>query len=182
MIDALGIIETNSVPKGIEGADAMLKAAAVDLVSAQTACAGKYIAVVSGEVAAVKAAVEAGSAMAQEALVDSVVISNLYPEVITALNSCLDITGQASIGIIETFSLASAVLAADYAVKAADIKLIQVRLGNGLGGKSFVVIAGEVAAVHHAAETAVKGEGTEGNIARMVVIPSPHPEIVKSIC
>lgn len=52
---ALGMVELNSIPKGIEAADAMLKAADVQLTAAHSVCAGKYIAVVSGEVAAVRA-------------------------------------------------------------------------------------------------------------------------------
>ena len=52
-MNALGMIELNNIPKGIEAADAMLKAAEVELTTAQAVCAGKYIAIVSGEVAAV---------------------------------------------------------------------------------------------------------------------------------
>ena len=181
MFNALGMIETNSIPAGMEACDAMLKAAEVELIAAQTACAGKYIAVVAGEVAAVKASVEAGREAAEETLVDSMIIPNIYPEVITAVNSFIEIKEYAAIAIIETFSLAAAILAADYAVKAADVSLVQIRLGNGLGGKSFVILTGEVAAVRHAAETAANGEGTEGMVARTVVIPSPHPEMVKTI-
>ena len=50
-MNALGMIETNSIPIGINAGDAMLKAATVELVAAQPICAGKYIVVVSGEVA-----------------------------------------------------------------------------------------------------------------------------------
>jgi len=53
------MIETNSIPAGIEAGDAMLKAADVSLASAQPVCAGKYIVIVSGGVAAVEAAVAA---------------------------------------------------------------------------------------------------------------------------
>ena len=56
-MNALGMIETNSIPVGIEAGDAMLKAADVALVTAQAVCAGKYIVIVSGDVAAVKASV-----------------------------------------------------------------------------------------------------------------------------
>ena len=51
------MVETNCIPAGIEAGDAMLKAADVSLVSAQAVCAGKYIVVVTGNVAAVQAAV-----------------------------------------------------------------------------------------------------------------------------
>ena len=50
MRTALGAIEVQSIPKGIEAGDAMLKAAHVELISAGTVCAGKYVVVVAGEV------------------------------------------------------------------------------------------------------------------------------------
>ena len=178
---ALGMIETNSIPAGIEAGDAMLKAAEVKLVSAQPVCAGKYIVLVSGDVAAVKASTAVGVEMADWALVDSIVIPNVHEQVIGAMCAATDITGAEALGIIETFSLAAAVVCADTAVKAANVQLIEVRLGRGLGGKSFVVLTGEVAAVRFAADAATKLQEAEGMVARTVVIPSPHPDILKAV-
>ena len=48
-MNALGMIEVTSVPAGVEAGDAMLKAAAVELVTAQSVCAGKYIVLITGE-------------------------------------------------------------------------------------------------------------------------------------
>ncbi len=178
---AIGMLETNCIPKGIEAGDAMLKAADVTLAAAQTACAGKYIVLVSGDVAAVKASVEAGAEVAQETLVDSVVIPSVDPQVIRAISACTELDHYEALGIIETFSLVSAILCADTAVKAADITLIEVRLGRGLGGKSFITLTGDVAAVRFAVETAKGLEEVAGMVSRTVVIPSPHPDIVKAI-
>ncbi len=178
---AIGMLETNCIPKGIEAGDAMLKAADVTLAAAQTACAGKYIVLVSGDVAAVKASVEAGAEVAQETLVDSVVIPSVDPQVIRAISACTELDHYEALGIIETFSLVSAILCADTAVKAADITLIEVRLGRGLGGKSFITLTGDVAAARFAVETAKGLEEVAGMVSRTVVIPSPHPDIVKAI-
>jgi len=60
MADALGMIEARSFPAMVEAADAMVKAAKVDLVSYEETGGGYVTAVVRGDVAAVKAAVEAG--------------------------------------------------------------------------------------------------------------------------
>ncbi len=178
---ALGMIETNSIPAGVEAGDAMLKAADVALVSAQPVCAGKYIVLVSGDVAAVKASVAAGVALADWALVDSIVIPNVHKQVIAAMCAATEISGAQALGILETFSLASAVICADTMVKAADVQLVEVRLGRGLGGKSFVVLTGEVAAVRFAADAANSLQEAEGLVARTVVIPSPHPDILKAV-
>jgi microcompartment protein CcmL/EutN len=60
MADALGMIECRSFAAMVEAADAMVKAAKVDLVSFQSTGGGYVTAVVRGDVAAVKAAVDSG--------------------------------------------------------------------------------------------------------------------------
>ena len=175
------MIETNSIPAGIEAGDAMLKAADVSLATAQPVCAGKYIVIVSGDVAAVEASVAAGAEIAGEVLVDSIVIANVHEQVIQAIGACSEAVEAGALGLIETFSLASAVICADSAVKAANVSLIEIRLGRGLGGKSFITMIGEVAAVRFAVQAAETLEEAKGMVARTAVIPSPHPDILHAI-
>ena len=73
-MNALGMIEVQSIPLGVNAGDAMLKAATVQLVTAQPVCAGKYIVIVTGEVSAVSESVAAGKAEAGQRLIDSMVI------------------------------------------------------------------------------------------------------------
>ena len=70
-MNALGMIEVQSIPLGVNAGDAMLKAATVQLVTAQPVCAGKYIVIVTGEVSAVSESVAAGKAEAGQRLIDS---------------------------------------------------------------------------------------------------------------
>ena len=65
-VEALGMIETRSYPAMVEAADAMVKAAKVELVSYEKIGGGYVTAVVRGDVAAVKAAVEAGARGAEK--------------------------------------------------------------------------------------------------------------------
>jgi microcompartment protein CcmL/EutN len=180
-MDSLGMLEVNSIAVGIEAGDAMLKTANVTLVTAQPVCPGKYIILVQGDVAAVKSSVEAGKAGAKESLVDAIVIPSLHPQVFAALNGSSDIEKRDAVGVIETFSLATAIYAADASVKAAEVDLIEIRLGRGLGGKAFVLLTGDVSSVRSAVEAAVKNHENEGTIAKTVVIPSPHPDIMKAL-
>ena len=60
MADALGMIECRSFAAMVEAADAMVKAAKVELVSYEKTGGGHVTAIIRGDVAAVKAAVEAG--------------------------------------------------------------------------------------------------------------------------
>ena len=66
MADALGMIECRSFPAMVEAADAMVKAAKVELVSYEKTGGGYVTAVIRGDVAAVKAACEAGHAGASK--------------------------------------------------------------------------------------------------------------------
>ncbi len=180
-MDAFGMIEVNSIAAGIEAGDAMLKIAEVTLINAQPVCCGKYIVIIQGSVAAVKSSVDAGISVAGSSLVESLVIPNIQKQVFEALSCATAIEKKGAIGVIETFSLVTAVYAADTAVKAADIELIEVRLGRGMGGKSFVVMTGDVSAVRFAVDSAAKGGAGDGMIVRTTVIPSPHTDIMKAL-
>lgn len=178
-MQALGMIEVNSIAAGIEAGDVMLKTAAVSLVTAQPVCAGKYIVIVQGGVSEVKSSVEAGKAIGNTYLVDSIVIPNVHSQVFSAIACATEPEKLDSIGVIETFSLTSSIMTADVAVKAANVELIEVRLGRGLGGKSYVVMTGDVSAVKHAVETARNLYIEEGLIANTIVVPSPHMDLIR---
>ena len=105
---AIGMNEVMSIPTGFQVCDAMLKAAQTELVSSGCVCAGKYYTVVSGDVAAVRAAVEAGRELAKGTLVDSLVIPNVHPSVAPAISACSDVDNIQALGIMETFSLCAA--------------------------------------------------------------------------
>ena len=63
-MEALGMVETRGLVAAIEAADAMVKAANVVLVGSEKIGSGLVSVMVRGDVGAVKAAVEAGSAAA----------------------------------------------------------------------------------------------------------------------
>lgn len=66
MADALGMIECRSFAAMVEAADAMVKAAKVDLVNYERTGGGYVTAIVRGDVAAVKAATDAGARAAEK--------------------------------------------------------------------------------------------------------------------
>jgi microcompartment protein CcmL/EutN len=180
-VTALGMVETLSIPLGILAGDFMLKTAQVSLVTAQAVCAGKYIVLVNGEVAAVQASVAAGVEAAGIKLVDSLVIPNVDRRVIAALAGASDLEKVEALGVLETFSLAAAVRAADTCVKTAEVELLEVRLARGMGGKSFVTLSGAVAAVEAAVKAAEADEASQGMLSQSVVIPSPHPDLIRAV-
>ena len=64
MANAIGMVEFTSIARGIYSADQMLKTSEVEIVTASSVCPGKYIAIVSGDVAAVNESVSVGEKMA----------------------------------------------------------------------------------------------------------------------
>ena len=178
-MNALGMIECQNIPKGIEAADSMLKAADVSLITAQAVCAGKYIVLISGDVAAVSAAVDAGTVTCGAGLIDKLVIPSIHPQVLSAVVACSDVPQPKALGILESFSLCASIKIADAAVKTADISLIEIRLGRGLGGKAFVVFTGDVSACEAAVRAAEATEGVQGLLSQSVVIPAPNMDLVR---
>jgi microcompartment protein CcmL/EutN len=180
-LNAIGMIELNSIAKGVEAGDEMLKTADVDLIMAQPICAGKYMVLVSGDVDSVERAREVGKEVAGEFLVDDFVIPNVHSSVFPALTATTRIHDIDSLGVIETFSVASSIMAADAAVKAADVDIIEIRCATGLGGKSFLYLTGDVASMNSAVQAGIEILQNTGLILSYVIIPSPSKAITRCI-
>jgi len=166
---------------GVQAADAMLKAAQVRLLASNPVCPGKYVVIVGGKVAEVNAAVAAGNQTAADTLVDALVIPNVHPQVLEAFTASTAPEKISALGVIETFSLAAAIVAGDEAVKSARVDLLEIRLGRALGGKGFVVLTGDVSAVKAAVEAGVRAARVQGLLLGATVIPSPHQDLVQSL-
>jgi microcompartment protein CcmL/EutN len=80
-------------------------------------------------------------------------------------------------GVIETFTVASTLLAADAAAKATPVTLVEIRLAVGIGGKSFVTMVGEVGDVEASVDAGVATIEPRTLRVRSVVIPNPHPDL-----
>src|ERR671923_865743 len=91
-MEALGMIETKGLVPLVEAADAMMKAANVTLIGWQKIGSGMVTAMVVGDVAAVKAAVDAGSAAAQR--VGEVVGVQVIPRPHEDLGAVLPLAGK----------------------------------------------------------------------------------------
>jgi microcompartment protein CcmL/EutN len=174
---ALALIETNSVAAGILAGDAMVKKAVVQLLEARPVCPGKYVVVIAGEVGPVRESWQVGVATAADALVDQLLLPNVHRSVFPALMSATLPRRDEALGIIETVTAAICIVAADAAVKAADVQLLEIRLANGLGGKSYVLMEGTVADVQVSVAAGVALVEQEGLLIRQVVIPQLHEQM-----
>ncbi len=179
--NSLGLIELTSIAAGFQACDAMLKAAAVDLVLSRSICSGKYMVMVRGDVAAVEAAVAAGSSASRFSMIDRFVIPNLHEAVFPAISGSSKVEVLDALGIVESFSVAALIEGADAAVKAANVELIEIRLAMALGGKAFVTLTGKVAAVASAVDAGAQVVGQKGMLVNKVVIPHPRPELLNEM-
>ena len=177
-MDTLGIVDSRSIAAGAELADIMLKAAPVTLVRASVVCAGRFLILVGGDREAVDASVHAARAT-EARLAGSYVVSNVSSQVLNVLRRMPAEIGGAALGVVECRNAADSVIAADKAVKQAAVSLMRMVLGQGIGGKSYFVLTGDVAAVREAAAAAAEVLGN--NLMRMVVIPQPDPEVVSAL-
>ena len=170
---SVGMLEFTSIAAGMEAADRMVKAAEVEPLFFKTVCPGKFLAAVTGNVAAVAASVEAGRDTTPHAVADWFLIPNIHREVIAALSGMIPSVDREAVGIIETFSAASIIVAADAAVKAAEVRVMDVRIALGLGGKGYALFCGDVAAVQAAVEAGAQRASESGLFVAKVVIPRP---------
>lgn len=179
MLEAIGMIELSSVGIGLKVQDAMLKAADVSLVLGRSICSGKFIDVVTGSVAAVQAAVDAGLEAAPDGVIDHILIPNVHKSVFPALGQSVQLHTDkpGAIGIIETFSASSALEAADAAAKVAAVTLYRIHLAMALGGKGFVLMSGTVADCNSGVNAGAEVVRAKGLLVSAVVISGPSKEL-----
>jgi microcompartment protein CcmL/EutN len=115
----------------------------------------------------------------QKNVVDEFVLSNLHDSVFPALSGCTEIKEVKSLGVIESYSVASAIIAADTAVKASNVELIEVRLARGMGGKAMVTLTGDVGAVTAAIRAGSNAIQDSGFLVDQLVLPAPHSALHK---
>ena len=165
---AIGMVELNSIARGIETSDYMVKAAQVELIRSSTVCPGKYLILISGDTGDVKASMAEGVKRGGECVVDTLLLPNVHPQLIPAI----------SMGVLEFYSVASAITAADVAAKAANITLIEVRIGYAIGGKGYVTLTGDVGAVRAAVAAAARDAQL---LVGTAVIPRPAQQVFDSL-
>jgi microcompartment protein CcmL/EutN len=168
---AIAAVETSSIAQGMVTADAMVKQAEVEVLEASVLSPGRYWIVVGGDVADVRAAHRRGVEVAGDTLLDQLFIPQLHAGVLPALRGVVAASDADAVGVLETLTAASAIVAADIAAKAAGIVLRDVRLANGIGGKGVVVLTGSLSDVQAAIDGGRSDAGKRGLLARAVVIP-----------
>ena len=181
MSKAIGMVESQTISTGMQAADLMLKTAEVEIIESQPVCPGKYIVLISGDLSAVRASVDAAKAAFSSKIIGSFVLGNPHESIFPAIYGASDVGDVKALGTMETFNSAAAIVAADAAAKTSMVNLIELRLARGMCGKSYLLLTGDVAAVTAAIERAEQVASDEGMMLDSAVIPNPDKRLWDSI-
>ncbi len=177
MFRAIGVIELKNVPKGVEATDDALKSAGVELVSAHPSCPGKFEIILTGSISNVTASVDHVSAKFGDYVIDTSVMGRIDERVISALFGTQKSEKKGALGLIETYSAATCIKAADLCVKTARVEIYDMRVSRGLGGKGIVLLTGEIGDVNAAVEAGANYAKGTGMLSATSVIAAPHPDL-----
>ncbi len=177
---ALAIVEFDSIAVGIEAGDAMVKRAPLGIIQSGTVQPGKYIVLIAGDVASVEESVSAGRTLGGDAIVDTVFLPDIHPDVVAALRGDRTFDEGESLGIIETRTVAAIIEASDAAVKGATVTAAQIEMADGLGGKGYALFGGVLSEVEAAVAAGV-GALTPQQLVASVVIPQLHEEMREDV-
>jgi microcompartment protein CcmL/EutN len=178
---ALALLDFDSIAVGIEAADAMVKRAQIDTIRAGTVQPGRYLVLIGGSVADVAESLAAGREVGGSSVLDHVFLPHVHPGVVAAIGGGRVPEINDALGVVETTTVAAAIHAADAGIKGAQVRLVEIRMADGLGGKGIVLFSGLVADVEAAVEIAVGVLERPELLVRQVVIPQLHPELWDNI-
>lgn len=178
---ALGFLELASIARGLVITDLILKKAPVQVVTSQPVSSGKHVVLYFGDVASVSEAHAEALANADGSLLRQVLIPGVHPKLAPFLESLWNasprvLAASESVGVVESQSLAAAILAADRALKTAPVDLTRFRLGQGIGGKAYFVVSGRQDDVEAAVEAARGELDSLQSLVRVESIPRPYQE------
>jgi len=177
-MEALALLELESIAIGCRTADELVKRARVDVLEARPLDPGKYLILFRGDVASVESAWGRGREVAGDRLVDEVFLPAVHESIVPILRGePVEENEIDALGILETAATASIVRAADAAAKAAPVRLLRIHLARRIGGKGYLVLTGTLADVEAAVAAGSSAAGERGALVEAVVLPSPAPEV-----
>lgn len=181
MSNALGLVEFIKVPTGMVVSDKMAKTSDIEIIYAATVCPGKYIVIFKGSLSSVNAALEVGKGYREDVVIDSFLLGNPAEDIYSAISGTSKIEEEGAIGIVESYSVASIIEAADIAAKTSKVSLIEIRLARGMCGKSFFIISGELSAVEMSVKGANKLLMEKGMYLDSGIIPNPDKNFLENL-
>ncbi len=174
---AIALIEYSSIATGILAGDAMLKKAPITVIKSGTVHNGKYLVLIGGSVASVEESYAKGLTIGPENIIDSMILPNVHKQLHDSiLGSRLKCTRE-SLGIIEASSVSTMIKASDAGVKGADVNIVEIRLADDIGGKSFTIYNGSIEEIQTAVEIAKNTITSSKHWVNETIIPNLHADM-----
>ena len=174
---AIALIEYSSIATGILAGDEMLKKAPITVIKSGTVHNGKYLVLIGGSVASVEESYAKGLTIDPDNIIDSMILPNVNQQLHDGiLGSRLKCTRE-SLGIIEASSVSTMIKATDAGVKGADVDIIEIRLADDIGGKSFTIYNGSIEEIQAAVDIAKKAVAVSKHWLNETIIPYLHDDM-----
>lgn len=169
---AIAVIELGSIARGYVALDAACKRAVVHVVCAEPISPGKYWFALSGGEAEIDEALAAAVDTAGDARIDHTFLPAAHPAlgpVLLAHSGGIARAELDAVGALELGSIAATVRAADAALKAAEVQLVDLHLARGIGGKGYLVLTGPLSDVEAAIDAGASAAGASWLVGREVI-------------
>jgi microcompartment protein CcmL/EutN len=153
--EALSMVEFSSIAAGTRAVDALIKKAPVSVERVGTLQPGKMAVLFVGDVASVEASHTEALRVASSARHDDVLLPFVDPTVYRAAVGTRGSWDGDTLGVLESRTMAGTIHAADVAVKGASVAIVEMRLGDELGGGGIAHIVGDQHDVEAAIELAL---------------------------
>lgn len=179
---ALAVVEFCDIPTGMFATDAMLKKAPIGFVKCGSISRGRYLTIIGGTTASVDEAFAEALAVGGDGVIDSILLADVHPRVFEAVAGERCVGGEGAVAILETDTVASNVRAAEVALKATTVGLIEIRLADtGLSGKGLSVYQGELFDIEEAVRVARSYLEEAGVAVRHRIIAQPHESLMAQV-
>jgi microcompartment protein CcmL/EutN len=177
---AIALVELESIARGFVVADQLVKRAEVTVVLAEPLSPGKYLLLFHGGVAEVEESFKAATETAGPRLLDSLFLTQAASGLMDGLEGRFAESWGDSVGIVETQTVAAALLACDSSLKRAGVQLKRLHLARGIGGKGYFVVTGSLDQTQSALEAA-GGAVNAGLLLGTELLERPDPALFGTV-
>ncbi len=179
---AIAVVEFRDIPIGLHATDAMLKKAPIAFIKAGTISRGRFLTLIGGTTASVEESLSEGLFWGGSSVLDHLLLADVHPQVYDAILGHRVAAVSGALAIIETDTVASNVRAAEAALKATPVELVEIRLADaGLSGKGVSIYQGALHDIEAAVDLASAFVRRNGGEPRSKIISAPHDALLRQI-
>jgi microcompartment protein CcmL/EutN len=178
------MVSFEEITLGLRALDALVKEASVKVISTGTIQPGHFLVLFGGEVEPVSLSHHKACLVGAQGLVDEVLLAHAEERILPAIvKSALRFPDFGdTLGTMQVTSAPTLLRAVDAALKGAMVDLIELRIGDGLGGKAIATLWGEVCDVEAAlslAQAAMRQGRYDGAVTS--IIPNADGEVARAV-